>query len=237
MIQPPQFYTARLEEKVVHNEKYTQLMFELVAPHQLTFQAGQYLSLQVNDQGLRRSYSICSSPNINHGFEFLIDVAPDGVGTRYLLQLQFGQEIKALGPMGVFILAEPTQEDAIILVGTGSGIAPLRAMAFELLQTQQDQRPLTLLWGMRHESQLFWLDEFQELADNFANFRFMPILSRALPEWPLSRGRVTDALQLMELLPRTGFYMCGNDRMILDVIAVLQQRGVEPSFIHHEKFY
>lgn len=233
----PQQYRARFEDKVVHNEKFTQFKFELVEPHEMPFVAGQYVSIKVSERGDRRSYSISSSPDINHGFETLVDLTPGGMGSTLLNNLQFGDEIEVLGPLGQFVIDPQSQENELVFVATGSGISPFKAMILDQLQVKQDTRPITLYWGLRYAQELFWQDEFIELVENYQNFHFTPVLSRPPEEWPLSRGRVTDILAAKEFNDRTGFYLCGNENMIADAVKLLQEKGIDSQYIHHEKFF
>lgn len=234
----PQQMIARFEDKIVHNEKFVQMSFELAEPHRMEFMSGQYVSIKVDEQGHRRSYSICSTPDIDHGFELLIDLAPQGMGVKYLENLQFGNEIQLLAPMGVFVMEEDPEEQAIVFVATGSGIAPLRSMILNQLINKQDKRPMILYWGVRHESDWFWLLEFEELTEKFPNFSFHPVLSQPQSEeWTLCKGRVTDCLLNHPHPENAGYYICGNERMLSDVVALLQKKGINEKHIHHEKFY
>lgn len=234
----PQQMIARFEDKFVHNEKFTQYTFEMSAPHRLEFLAGQYVSIKVDELGHRRSYSICSTPDIDHGFELLVDVAPQGLGVQYLDKLQFGNEIQVLAPMGVFVMEEDPEEQSIVYIATGSGVAPFRAMILNQLQTKHDKRPMVLYWGVRHEKDWFWLLEFQELSENFPNFSFHPVLSQPeTDEWTLCKGRVTDCLVSHPHPANAGYYICGNEKMLADVVALLQKKGITEKHVHHEKFY
>jgi NAD(P)H-flavin reductase len=234
---PPKQFTAKLEDKIVFNDKFTQYNFELIEPYTMEFYAGQYVSIKVNEQGLRRSYSISSSPAITHGFELMVDNTPNGVGTNFLRNLQFGDQIELLVPLGQFILADNSKEEAVVMVATGSGITPFRSMVLDLLQVKQDQRPIHLHWGIRDADHLIWLDEFAQLEDAFSNFRFHPVVSRPQAEWNLCRGRVTDCFSMHELVPNAGYYMCGGKPMIISMMELLQKRGVAPESLHHEKFF
>ena len=236
-MQPPQLGTAKLVDKIVHNHKFEQYFFEYVQPPTMNFKPGQYVSIQVSPHGDRRSYSLCNSPSKTHGFELLNDVTPQGLGTRFLQELPFGGETKILGPLGVFTMIEGLGEETVVYIATGSGITPFRSMILDQLQNKRDAREIYLYWGLRHVDTLFWEDEFQELAQNFPNFHFHPVISQAVPEWPLCRGRVTDCLNVHALPEKAGFYMCGNAGMIKDVSELLLARGVKPEHIHHEKFY
>jgi len=234
---PPQHFIARLEDKNELNPRYIHYSFELQKPLKMDFLAGQYLSVKVSDQGLRRSYSICSSPDIKHGFEFLIDRQPGGVGCKFFDSLKFGDEIETLGPLGTFVMADDEHEKEVILVATGSGIAPLRAMILDRLQVHHDKRKITLLWGMRHETELFWELDFQDISQEIDNFEFMPVISQPISNWPLTVGRVTQYLKEANLNEETGYYLCGSAAMITEVKSILQQRGIPNHFIYHEKFY
>ncbi len=240
---PPKQFTAKLEEKTVFNAKYVQYDFELLSPNEMPFSPGQYVSIKVSETGVRRSYSICSSPAIKHGFQLLVDVEPQGVGVKYLESLRFGDEILLLGPLGQFVLApdpgadQPKREDAIVLVATGSGITPFRSMVLDLLQEQRDTREIIVHWGMRHAEQMFWQDEFAELMQNFPNFKFHPVISQPIEGWSLCSGRVTDCLSVHEQPKNAGYYLCGNTKMVTEVMTLLAAQGVPPERIHHEKFY
>ncbi len=235
----PQKITARFEDKVVLNEKFVQLKFELQEPHSMPFLAGQYVSIKVSEKGERRSYSISSSPGITHGFELLVDLSPNGVGSHYLKNLQFGQTIDAMGPMGRFVL-EPEaleQEPTIALVATGSGLAPLYSMLQDLLHVRQDKRPIILYWGMRYDHELFWLDDLYEMDKLYENFSFHPVISRPGEAWTLCTGRITDCLTNHGILNPAGYYICGNKPMLEDVTNLLQQASVPTERVHFEKFY
>jgi ferredoxin-NADP reductase len=235
-MQPPKLFTARLEDKRVLTPKYIQYMFEFITPHEMEFEAGQYVSMKVSDRGDRRSYSICSAPQVKHGFELLIDISPQGIGSKYLESLQFGSEVSVLAPMGHFVIPQGVAETAFYFIATGSGVAPFKSMIEDLLQ-KQEKRPIVLYWGLRHEEDLFWELEFQELSKNFPNFKLQIILSQPKPEWPLSKGRVTDLLQALEKPAGAGYYLCGNGKMVDEVKAYLQQVGIASQNVHNEMFY
>jgi len=234
---PPQQFKARIEDRVIQNDKFFTISFELIEPGAMEFKAGQYVSIKVDAAGTRRSYSIASRPDINHGFELAIDVTPGGVGTTFLRDMPLGTEVEVLGPLGSFVIADDPTEKAIVLVGTGSGIAPLRSMLLDLLQVKQDTRPIILHWGIRFVESLFWENEFQDIVERFPNFKFHPVVSKAIDGWTLCRGRVTDCLSTHELPTEAGYYLCGGKPMIESVVKLLGERGIAPEHIHHEKFF
>lgn len=234
---PTQLYTAILEDKLIYNSKFTHYSFELREPHRLEFQAGQYVSIQVADDGSRRLYSIISSPSITHGFEILVESIAHGLGSRFLEQLKFGDEISLLAPMGEFTINHTQDERAIHFIATGSGIAPIRCMLFDLLQNRQDSRKIQLYWGLRHPNDLIWQNDFLNLSETYSNFKFHPVMSQPLDEWTLCRGRVTDCLLVHDLMTQAGYYLCGSQEMVADVTKILIEKEVDKKFIHSEKYY
>lgn len=232
----PQPFTARLEDRFIHNDRYVECTFELIEPYIIEFIAGQYVSIKIDDQGTRRSYSICTPPSTNHGFGLLVDVSPGGVGSSFLQNLPIGQNVEVLAPLGRFTVSQQPEEE-LVFVATGSGITPFKSMIEDLIQNQDEKRDMTLYWGMRYIQDLFWLDEIQDLVEAVPNFHFYPVLSQPVPEWSLSTGHVTDLLQVHQFLPTAGFYICGNKGMIESTQAMLLAKQVPVQYIHHEPFY
>lgn len=236
----PQIFSAKLADKTILNGKFQQLYFELLQPNTIAFQAGQYISLSLPNTQERRSYSICSEPSKNHGFEVLLDITPQGKGTLYLQNLEFGQEINFLAPLGLFMVPEqlPTlPNQPLIFVANGSGVAPYRSMLLDQLEQKQNHNKIILHWGLRHEEELFWLEEFEELMKTYPNFRFHPVISQAKPEWSLCRGRVTDCLNVHDLLEYADYFLCGSSQMIDDMVQLLNQKEIPKHKIHREKFF
>lgn len=238
---PIQQFTARLSDTRMLSEKIWFGKFELIQPNRLDFTAGQYLLLDVPGTPQKRSYSIASSPTMTTGIELMVDLAPHGPGTQYIEGLKVGSEVKFFAPAGEFV--QPTndspirkEEERIVFVATGTGVAPLRSMYLDLLQTKHDMRPMKLFWGLRSEQDICYLEELRELAGAFPNFSFDIVLSKPSPEWTLKTGHVTEYVA-SEANDYTGYYLCGNPHMITDVSKVLTEKGVQSQHIHTEKFF
>lgn len=228
---------AKLASRINHNEKYMQLRFTLDEPFSQPFQAGQYISIKVGEKQELRSYSICSSPSSQDSFELLIDVTPHGVGTTFLQNLEIGAEVEVLGPLGRFFLKNDILDRPIVLIGTGSGVAPLMSMSFQFLEIMKGHHLIQLLWGERFAKDFIWLDTLNKLQAEHNNFKFLPTVSRPVVGESYPQGRVTDILNSLQLIPSTNYYLCGNKSMIEDVSKLLLDRGVLESEIYYEKFY
>ncbi len=235
---PVSLYTAKISEKQVIGEKFLFLKLELLQPNKIVFDAGQYILLNCPDIPQKRQYSITSAPRLDHAIELLVEVLPDGKASGYLQRQEPGADISFYAPAGEFTIKEEVSatQDPLVFIGTGSGIAPLRSLILDQLRSKQTTRQIFLYWGMRNAENLFWLDQFEELHDNFPNFQYHITLSQANDDWKLCRGRVTDCLSVHDMLPNAHYYLCGNPHMVEDVMKVLSTRGVDASRIHHEKF-
>lgn len=237
-MQPPQPYLARLEDVELYHNRYAQFNFELVSPNLVTFEAGQYTSVKVSPQGERRSYSICSVPDVTHQIQLLVDLKPMGVGSLFMKNLHYGDQVEMLMPMGRFVIPENLPYEHLVYIATGSGITPFKSMIEDQLRVKQTTKQVTLHWGMHGIDDLFWLEYWQELATNYPNFHFHPVISEAPPEWTLCRGRVTDCLSVHTLPANAAFFLCGNQRMIDDVTKFLTEtKQLDSACVFTEKFY
>lgn len=211
-------------------------LFRFGFEEDFVFTTGQYVSIKVSPEGMRRSYSIGSLPN-GKEIELIVDISPMGVGTNFLSKLNIGDEVEMMGPMGHFRVAEP-KYNKVLFVATGSGIVPFKAMIADLLERQKFVGEIYLSWGMRHIKNLFWVDEFKEMERSFSNFEFDPVLSQPEGEWSACSGHVNDCL-VKHKPTWVGWeaYICGGQKMIADVAALLEKLGVKKGDIHFEKFF
>jgi NAD(P)H-flavin reductase len=233
----PQQYQARVATHTRLSPDYHWYTLDLESPPSLDFQAGQFIMLSVPGIPAKKSYSIPSSPASPGQINLLIDVSPQGDGTLYLQSLKPGDPVTFMAPAGRFTISLDPTETKLILIATGSGISAVRSMALWLLQTQHDPRQIHLIWGMRNVTDVFFEEEFRMLEKEYPNFHFDLVLSKPPEGWPLCTGHVNDCLTKHHPdLSNTGFYMCGNPKMIEGVIAQLTQAGVKEANIHHERF-
>lgn len=235
----PKEFKARLAEKRWLNgaESFMKLHFELVEPKRLKFEAGQYLSLDVGG-GRRRAYSIASQPEEEHKVELVAEIHSGGVASGKFVEMEPGDEVEFLAPLGRFVVKEDEKEERkFLFVGTGSGIVPLKTMIVDLLEKKGEKRPVRLHWGMRYEKDLFWLELFEELLFEYENFEFDLVLSRPPKGWELCEGHVQDCIgrDLGDLSEWEG-YVCGNRGMVSELGEFLSEQGMREERIYFEKF-
>ncbi len=148
------------------------------------FQAGQFITLDlpIHEKRLKRwrSYSIANSPNDENIIELCIVLLPDGLGTNYLFnEVEIGDVIKFKGPTGAFVLPESvSSEDNLMLVATGTGIAPVRSIILDELSKGNKTPNIKLIFGTRKIEDILYYNEWKELSDANAKFSFEIALSR-----------------------------------------------------------
>lgn len=215
-----------------------ELDLTLRQPREITYRAGQFISFEVPKEGfplpLTRPYSIASPPSITDRVTLVFNLVAGGPGSSYLFGLQVGDHVSFKGPAGSFYLKEDPSRH-VLFVGTGTGIAPLRAMILTLVE-QNNGQPIRLFWGLRHERDLYYQEEFEALALRHQKFSFITTLSQPGPGWTGLRGRVTGLVQeRVKSVRDLAVYLCGNGGMIKDVEALVQAKGLCP--IYREKYY
>lgn len=221
-----------MAEHMELNRKYHSLRLELVEPHRLKFTAGQYISVAIGG-GERRSYSIVSTPATQHAVDLLVDVEPGGKGSTFMKNLQPGDPVEFLAPLGVFTV-QP--EEKQLFVATGSGIAPFKSMIFDLLEDKADRREIWLLWGLRKVEEMFWEEDWRRINEYYINFHYRLMISRPPGQWPLISGHVDAELDDVALDQDWGVYLCGNQEMIAEVAKIVHNRGVLADRVHKEKY-
>jgi ferredoxin-NADP reductase len=215
--------------------------FRCVDGAPLAFVAGQWLNFDVpTPQGvLRRAYSIASAPQQQAPDRFEIAVTrvrDGGSASRALHELAAGARLEIDGPHG-FFTREQQRDLPALLVGTGTGVCPLRAMLEDELR-EPGGPPLRLLFGCRTEADILYGAELRAWAAEHARFALHVTLSRPGSDWNGLRGYVQHHLaQLIDTAARPHVYVCGLNKMITEVRRTLKQDlGYDRRLIHSERY-
>lgn len=224
------YLQATFEDKLELNSSFTKYSFELKNPHYLPFKAGQFVKIKISDN-LEQEYFIFSSPDIDHGFEILIDQTVAGPSVDFFTNLSFGSVIDFSGPSGNFLINHDSDAE-LVLIGTGVGVSPLYSMVQELLQVKMSKRKITLFWGLDNLDQLFMTEDWQDLIESFPNFSFHPVMANALPEWSLCRGNVLDCLNVHEINADSDFYVCTDKETGEKIKNLCLTNGVKEDQLH-----
>lgn len=227
--QRPDRLTFKVSQKIDLGFNIIQIRFE--TNKTLDFTPGQFVTLFM-DERTRRSYSISSIPGTNY-FETYNDVTPGGPGSLFFKNSKVGDEIVGMFPLGRFVYKEkPTPA---VFLATGTGITPHKSM-IDFALSNNSQREITLVWGARTDEELFLANNFDELANNYPNFKNIYCITRK-EDTKFYKGRVTKYCEETDFNPESEFYICGGQNMIKDVETILLEKGFSKEVIKYEQFY
>jgi CDP-4-dehydro-6-deoxyglucose reductase len=213
------------------------VFLRLPANEAFTFMAGQYLDIML-PQNRRRSFSIANAPHDSQLLELHIRRVAGGEFTRQLFDdMKEKTLLRIEGPLGQFWFREDSPRPAILL-GGGTGYAPLRAMLKHLLE-RGDRRPLHLYWGAQTQADLYEHAAIQELAARFPNLSYTPVLSEPdkQGDWSGRTGWVhAAALADHADLPAFDVYASGPPAMVEAVRHEFVARGLPPEQLFFDSF-
>ena len=238
---PVEDYRGRLSRIEDLTPTIKGLFIKLDRPMQ--FQAGQYINIELPDEDgedvVHRAFSLANAPSTGDEIELNVRIVAGGYGTGYIHEkLGEGDEISLSGPYGRFFVRKSADMPMIFFAG-GSGLSSPKSMIDELLEEGCEQ-PITLIYGQRTRDELYYHDEFVELAKKYENFTYVPALSDE-PEdsdWTGFRGFVHDAAKdhFGDKFSGHKAYLCGPPKMIDASITALMQGRLFEKDIYLEKF-
>jgi ferredoxin-NADP reductase len=226
---------ARLVSSSPLSPDIRHFVFEVPEVAALEFEPGQFVSLVEHIRGkeVTRAYSLAAPPAGNR-FELCLNLVHDGMFSPYLFALRPGDPVTVKTILGTFVWRKPVRDS--VLVATGTGIAPFRAMLMDLFG-RPCAASVTLIFGARHPHGLVFDSEFALMAARQANFRYMPTVTRPDSGWTGRAGRVQPLLE--EVLGDrrdVDVYLCGLKAMVEETRSLLKARGFERKQIIAEKF-
>lgn len=214
----------------------------------LDYIPGQFIQVHfqyADGTATKRSYSLATIHDHALGpgeaVEIAVSYVPGGAATALFEGLDEGGTVDASGPFGRFCLMPADANRRYLLIATGTGVTPYRAMLPQL-ETLIRERGIevVLLFGARTPEELLYGDEFRAFADRQPNFRFVPCYSRELPADPhpdVRRGYVQQFLDEFAPQGETDIaYLCGNPNMVDACFEALKGHGLPVPAIRREKY-
>lgn len=212
--------------------------------HEFKFKEGQNITIKknINGEELRRSYSICASPDEGE-LKVAVKKVDGGLFSLYANEsLKKGDLLDVLPPTGKFN-AKLTDVDGgrYLAIASGSGITPVISIIKHTLKFQP-QSSFTLIYGNRSRGSIIFFEELEAIKNKYIErFTLVNILSREKTDIDLHYGRINkEKLQaLQNLIPYTKFdsiYICGPEEMIFASKHYFEEIGINKSNIHFELF-
>ncbi|NEQ50510.1 MAG: NADH:ubiquinone reductase (Na(+)-transporting) subunit F [Leptolyngbya sp. SIO3F4] len=219
-----------------------------------------------NDEPIFRAYSMANHPAEGNIIMLNIRIATPpwdrekngwmdvnpGICSSYVFGCKPGDKVTISGPYGEFFIKETDSE--MVYIGGGAGMAPMRSHLFHLFHTLKTNRKVTYWYGGRSKRELFYLDHFRKIEEEFPNFNFYVVLSEPLPEdnWTEKKsmddpngdgftGFVHQAVidQYLTKHPEPEeieFYFCGPPLMNKAVLQMCEDWGVPDENVSFDDF-
>ncbi|PCI28406.1 MAG: NADH:ubiquinone reductase (Na(+)-transporting) subunit F [SAR324 cluster bacterium] len=169
------------------------------------------------------------------------DSVPPGIMSSYIFKQKPGDKVIISGPFGEFFARDTDAE--MVFIGGGAGMAPMRSHIFDQLKRLSSKRKITFWYGARSKREMFYAEEFDQLAAENENFQWHCALSDPQPEdnWTGYTGFIHNVILENYLKDHDApedceFYMCGPPMMNQAVTDMLISLGVESENIMLDDF-
>jgi ferredoxin-NADP reductase len=218
----------------------------------LDYIPGQFIQVHfayADGTAARRSYSLATQHDHalapGESVEIAVSYVPGGAATALFEGLPIGGTVDASGPFGRFCLLPNDANRRYLLIGTGTGITPYRAMLPQIAALIASRGiEVVLLQGARTPEELLYGDDFRAFAQAHRQFRFVPCFSRELPaaDSPHAHADVRHGYvqnMLAEIAPNAQSdiaYLCGNPNMVDACFEALKEHGLPIPQIRREKY-
>ena len=202
-----------------------------------------------NDEEIFRAYSMANHPAEGEIVMLNVRIAtpppgtdfPSGISSSFIFNLKPGDKVTVSGPYGEFFIKETEREK--MYIGGGAGMAPMRSHLFHLFHTVKTGVPVSFWYGARSKREMFYDEQFKDIAAKFPNFSYNVALSE--PEesdnWDGPVGFIHQVvldnyLKTHEAPEDIEYYLCGPPMMISAVNNMLYNQGVEKEMIAFDEF-
>jgi ferredoxin-NADP reductase len=214
-------------------------------PEPMPYIAGQFLQVHFEHEGTatKRSYSLANIPKLSdeQDLEIAVSYVEGGAASKLLFGLSIGAELDGSGPYGRFCLLESDKNQRYVLVGTGTGITPYRAMFDHIRRVVQERgAKFVIVQGARTHQELLYRDDFRALqAELPEHVRYIGCVSRepANASVDTIAGHVQQGLDQIGMDPNQDVvYLCGNPNMVDQCFNSLKEQNFPVPAVRREKY-
>ena len=238
------WHDGKIRQMEMQNERTKSFTIEVDnGGEPFDFVPGQFITmdLPISDSRLKRwrSYSIANAPNGSNTLELCIGYLDGGAASDYLFnQVKIGDSIRFKGPSGAFVLPENISDKKLVLICTGTGVAPFRSMIQQIYQKKIANRGIHLIFGAREEEDILYREAFESTAAHSVCFKYDIALSRDM-NWTGYKGHVHQAYlhKYAESVDNCLFFLCGWTPMVDEAVENLMLKlGCDPKQIKYELY-
>jgi ferredoxin-NADP reductase/ferredoxin len=236
-------YELKITERIKETFDAVTLVFDIPdrLKEKFRYKAGQFVTffLDIDGSELRRSYSLCTSPDYDQRFAVTVKRVAGGKGSTFLTEkTNVGDRLWTTPPAGRFTLPDKMTEQKLAFYAAGSGITPIISLIKSALKTTQ--LPTHLLYQNSQEDSIIFKGDLDELSRS-GRLTVVHILSNPEGAWNGPRGRVDSAkvrdfLIKQQIGIRSLHFLCGPDGFMKTIADTLRGLNVESTKIIQESF-
>ena len=206
-------------------------------------EAGQHVDIRLtapDGYEAQRSYSIASAPNAPE-LELAIERLEEGEVSPYFHEIaRPGDTFEVRGPIGGHFIWRPEDGGPLLLIGGGSGVVPLMAMARHRTRVAPQTQAL-LVYSARMWSEIVYREELFDLEARDANFRLILTTTREPRHRPHDYDRRLDPTLIREFLARWQHaprhaYVCGSNAFVEAMTSALVADGIPARIVRAERY-
>lgn len=212
--------------------------------NQFEFKPGQYITLrhQINDQEVRRSYSICSAPHENE-LRVAVKKVEDGRFSSFANdELTIGTSLEVMPPLGSFTVQHAFPDKKNYLgFAAGSGITPIYGIIKSVLNNDPEAT-FTLVYGNKNRGTIIFKEGLEALKNKFMERLVIHhIFTREKMETETFNGRINKdkAIAFKNVVDYNQFgevFICGPEDMIMDLKTFFEEEQYPDVKVHFELF-
>ena len=219
--------------------------FQNIDNQQITYKAGQFLTLifNINGEEIRRSYSLNSAPNVDAALAISVKRIPNGAVSRYLHDsVHVGDSVQSLLPSGRFVVSDKAIEDRTkiyFFVAAGSGITPIFSIVKSLLQKDK-MTPIYLIYQSTNPENTLFYEKLRLYTEGSPNLHIQYFWSK--PTFGMPQHLNKDAL-MSAIAPfsatmkkKMHFYLCGPMPFMRMAKMTLHVENIKDKQIFEEEF-
>lgn len=229
------YFTAIIEKKRHLTPTVLIVRLHLADRKKINFRAGQYIVLKIPAGSIfvDRPFSIASSPKEPYFLELLVKITAGGVASDFFERVELGSPIQFCGPKGSFRIK--TLSHTIFFLTSGTGIAPLRSMIYDLLEVKKVSTKLWCFFFVQNKKELFLKDELVTLRKIYNNFNYSIFLKESETGTGIT-SEFASHLNKVNFDKTADFYLCGGSHFVHDMSAFLSRKKIPKRNIHFELF-
>lgn len=205
---------------------------------QYDYFAGQFVTLW-RDDNLGRSYSLASLPENDNLLTFHIRVIPNGAFSGWVdNELQVNDTMWVQGPAGDCFYTQGNAEQNLLLIGTGTGLAPLYGIVRDALQSGHTG-DILLFHGALNQYGLYLHDHLTALSEQYIHFKYLPCVVEGDVDMPENITEGDIAKVIFEKVPKpSGWkaFLCGNPELVNDLRKKIYLAGCNMKDIYSDPF-